>query len=124
MKTVTINSKKASILGLCTGESLMPGRNEIPVESFEIVKEDPTFKSWQKLGFVSVVAVAPAKAPAKPVDVEAPALTIEELCALTIKKATVILEKTDNREFLLDWHEAETRPKMQNAIEVRVEGLE
>lgn len=65
MSTIVIDNLRPSYVTLATGERLIPGKNTIPLESYEKIKDMPTFKSWIKVKYLKVLKEDGASVSAK-----------------------------------------------------------
>lgn len=129
MVTVKLKNSQPRMLGLCTGHQLMPGRGKVhSVEMTEAQRDtllaDPTFRSWQKLGWVGLVkdAVQPKrearfKAPPAPIGADA-------LADVNVEQARAMIQVAYDPDLLAAWHAGDERKTVKKFVEARLAALE
>lgn len=137
LKTI-IKNTRPTILSTCSAYTLLPGRTDVDEADYAKFRDDPTFLSWRKLGWVQVKgaplrkqsdeAEAPDMEGDEPLgddtDVEVDEETLESLLALNVTNAKTTIEATDDEDLLLSWHERDKRGGVKKAIEARLSALE
>lgn len=108
-----ITNNRASLIGLSNiiikGETmprmvkLLPGVNEVPLEVWEKVKENPIFQRFIEQGYVKIES-----------ETETDLLTIHH------KKAIPLIENTYDTHLLKQWARDENRPAVMKAIELQL----
>jgi hypothetical protein len=129
MVKIKLKNRQARILGLCTGHKLAPAPHpqelEMPQEQLAMLLSDQTFRSWQKLGWVSVVQDnAPSARPLRQLDVPDEPELADALDDVNVEGARALIAATDDLELLSVWHKRDRRKTVKSAIEDRIAALE
>lgn len=127
MIEVKMFNRKPSQLGLVTGHKLQPGGGKAQTvkmtrKQYEMLLNDKTFKSWQKLNWCGIVHEHSSPRKAALAEPEAPA-DADALRGLAAKEAIAMVKATDDMDLLVAWHEKEERKTVKASLEARMDEL-
>jgi hypothetical protein len=111
-----VENTEARILSLPSGESLVPGMNDVPTAVWAKACAHPVISAMVAAGMLKAAAELTQKA--------APADTpIDSLAGLSGHEAESLAEKTYDRDLLKKWLATEKRSKVRKALDAQLETL-